>query len=212
MLLRVFTLAFSASREGFPSEILESFAAHNQILEVWPHLFEHEGLPHWTVLVAYRPGGTDAVAAGAEEKLKKKGEDWREVLTDDDLPQFRALKTWRNELAREQGIPPYLIATNHQLAEIARDRPSSLEQLKSVQGFGPARLEKYGKTIVDLLTFVRTKRRAPGAAGRAGSVPVSNAAPGHLIVTSKICLRTTGVSGRMLRGWGRASLGPIRTL
>jgi ATP-dependent DNA helicase RecQ len=59
-------------------------------------------------------------------------------------PLWQALKAKRLELAREQGVPPYVIFHDSTLLEILRLRPSSLDEMAQVSGVGQAKLEKYG--------------------------------------------------------------------
>ena len=64
--------------------------------------------------------------AAPEESPKsvreKRDESWRALLTPEDMPLFQALRDWRNERSRREGIPPYLICTNKQTAEMVARR------------------------------------------------------------------------------------------
>ena len=50
-----------------------------------------------------------------------------------------------------RACPPYVIAHDSTLAAIAEARPASLSALRRVKGMGPAKLEKYGDGILDVL-------------------------------------------------------------
>jgi DNA helicase-2/ATP-dependent DNA helicase PcrA len=63
-------------------------------------------------------------------------------------PLFEALRAWRSERARADGVPAYVIAHDATLAEIAARRPGSLGALRAVAGIGPAKVERYGEEIV----------------------------------------------------------------
>jgi ATP-dependent DNA helicase RecQ len=63
---------------------------------------------------------------------------------------FEALRGWRLEQARTQGVPAYVILHDRTLAAIAQSRPSSLAALARVDGIGAAKLERYGEAIVAL--------------------------------------------------------------
>ncbi len=71
---------------------------------------------------------------------------------DDDDPVFAALREWRTGVARDEVMPPYVIAHDATLAAIAEARPRSLAALRRVKGMGPAKLEKYGDEILSVLT------------------------------------------------------------
>ena len=63
-------------------------------------------------------------------------------------PAFDALRTWRTERARADGMPAYVVATDETLAAIAAVRPGTLTALERVKGIGPAKLDRYGAEIL----------------------------------------------------------------
>ncbi|MGY4826946.1 DNA helicase RecQ [Sphaerotilaceae bacterium SBD11-9] len=65
--------------------------------------------------------------------------------------RYDALKAWRSEVAREHGLPPYLIFNNATLAEMARSQPGSLDELSQISGVGAKKLEAYGREILRVL-------------------------------------------------------------
>ena len=73
---------------------------------------------------------------------------------DDGDPVFAALREWRTGVARDEGMPPYVIAHDATLAAIAEARPASLSALRRVKGMGPAKLEKYGDGILEVIATI----------------------------------------------------------
>jgi ATP-dependent DNA helicase RecQ len=65
-----------------------------------------------------------------------------------------ALKAWRLEQARNQGVPPYVVFHDRTLIEIAQRRPGDLEALAAVSGVGAAKLERYGTAVLEVLLAV----------------------------------------------------------
>ena len=63
---------------------------------------------------------------------------------------FDALKAWRLEQAKVQGVPAYVILHDRTLAAIAQARPASLAELAHIGGIGEAKLDRYGAAIVAL--------------------------------------------------------------
>ena len=61
---------------------------------------------------------------------------------------FEDLRGHRLELARAEGVPPYIIASDRSLRDIALLRPSSLEELLLAHGIGPTKAEKYGPGLL----------------------------------------------------------------
>jgi DNA helicase-2/ATP-dependent DNA helicase PcrA len=68
-----------------------------------------------------------------------------------DDPTYVALKKWRLERAKSDEIPAYVVFHNSTLAEIASRRPATIAELASVPGVGPAKLERYGRDVLDAL-------------------------------------------------------------
>jgi ATP-dependent DNA helicase RecQ len=66
-------------------------------------------------------------------------------------PVFERLRAWRTSVAKELGMPPYVIFHDATLRLIAASPPSTLEQLRQVNGVGDTKLDKYGQAILDVL-------------------------------------------------------------
>jgi ATP-dependent DNA helicase RecQ len=64
---------------------------------------------------------------------------------------WHALKALRLELAREQGVPPYVIFHDATLMEMVRERPTDLDELGTLQGVGARKLERYGEYFLDVI-------------------------------------------------------------
>ena len=64
---------------------------------------------------------------------------------------FLQLKAWRGEVAREHNLPAYVVFHDATLAEMARQRPSSLDELAGISGVGTKKLEAYGAEILRVL-------------------------------------------------------------
>ena len=68
-----------------------------------------------------------------------------------DLPLFDALRAMRTRLAREQGVPPYVIFHDATLREIARLRPRDADALMQVGGIGAGKRERYGDAVLEVV-------------------------------------------------------------
>ncbi|MCK6426305.1 MAG: DNA helicase RecQ [Burkholderiaceae bacterium] len=65
--------------------------------------------------------------------------------------RYAALKRWRAEVAREHGLPAYVIFHDATLAEMARRQPGHLAELGEISGVGAKKLEAYGQEILRVL-------------------------------------------------------------
>lgn len=63
-------------------------------------------------------------------------------------PLFEALRSLRRDLAKEGGVPPYVIFHDATLREIAAARPGSIGELGQVNGVGARKLEAYGEAFL----------------------------------------------------------------
>ncbi|SDY13670.1 ATP-dependent DNA helicase RecQ [Nitrosomonas sp. Nm58] len=66
-------------------------------------------------------------------------------------PLWQALKAMRLQLAREQGVPPYVIFHDSTLLEILNHRPANLTELGRISGVGQAKLARYGDQFLKVL-------------------------------------------------------------
>src|SRR6478609_5583400 len=70
-------------------------------------------------------------------------------------PELRArLRAWRSDIARERGVPAYVVLHDATIDGIVRAWPTTLDELRNVPGIGDKKLEHYGD---ELLQIVRTR-------------------------------------------------------
>ena len=62
--------------------------------------------------------------------------------------RFINLKAWRAEVAREHGLPAYVIFHDATLAAIAERCPATLADLQGISGMGAKKLEAYGAEVL----------------------------------------------------------------
>ena len=66
-------------------------------------------------------------------------------------PLGTALREWRLERARADGVPAYVVFHDRTLAEIELTRPSTMGELAAVSGVGPVKIERYGEEVLAVL-------------------------------------------------------------
>ena len=64
---------------------------------------------------------------------------------------FDALRARRRELAREQGVPPYVIFHDVTLEAMTERQPLTLEEFAALPGVGEKKLERYAATFMEVL-------------------------------------------------------------
>ncbi|GGM39114.1 DNA helicase RecQ [Microbacterium saperdae] len=71
-----------------------------------------------------------------------------DALAEGDRPLFEALRAWRAETAREQGVPAYIVFGDATLRALAEHRPASLADLDGITGIGAKKREAYGDGVI----------------------------------------------------------------
>lgn len=133
MKIKVFTLAFDPERGAFDDREVEAFLRERAALAVYHHLVDVDGQPRIVLIVPYRDHGRAAPSPPRDAA-------GRVEVPEADRPLFEALRHWRNERARKDGRPAYVMFNNQQLADIAAARPTSREALGALPGIGEARI------------------------------------------------------------------------
>jgi ATP-dependent DNA helicase RecQ len=111
-----------------------------------------------------RRGTLDAGAASAELAAAS--------AAPPDAELSARLREWRDQKAREQNVPAYLVLNNGALENLAREKPQSVEALLGVKGIGPAKARQYGEELLQMLAPAEEppQRSAAGEAAR-GAAP-----------------------------------------
>ncbi len=104
-----------------------------------------------TVLMRREPERAAKAASTATPRTTKPRRAAPADLPGDAMPVFERLRAWRAAVAKEQGVPAYVIFHDATLREIATRTPATLAELATVSGVGENKLAKYGQQILDTL-------------------------------------------------------------
>jgi ATP-dependent DNA helicase RecQ len=69
-----------------------------------------------------------------------------------DQELFEALRAKRMELARDQGVPPYVVFPDTTLIALATERPMDEDEMLGISGIGQSKLERYGEAFLEVIT------------------------------------------------------------
>jgi ATP-dependent DNA helicase RecQ len=69
-----------------------------------------------------------------------------------DQALFVALRARRMELAKEQGVPPYVVFPDTTLIALATERPMDEDEMLGISGIGQSKLERYGEAFLEVIT------------------------------------------------------------
>ena len=82
--------------------------------------------------------------------------------TNMDLREY--LREWRRAMAKEQGVPAFVVLHDTSLDEICRQNPSSIAELLKITGIGERKAQTYGQEILAALRNYRKGARAAAPA------------------------------------------------
>jgi ATP-dependent DNA helicase RecQ len=91
---------------------------------------------------------TERTAERSVERARKNGAE----ISAADEPLWQALREARSRIAREQGVPPYVIFHDTTLLEILRSRPRSQADMANIPGVGATKLSRYGQVFIEVVT------------------------------------------------------------
>jgi ATP-dependent DNA helicase RecQ len=147
--VKVVTLSYAPSLQGFDDRPLAEFVRDKEVLQVREHFFSVHDLPHLACLVTYQDPAPPRAAASSPDPRQRP--DPAAELPDEDRVLFGTLREWRSARSRKEGVPPYVLFTNRELVSIVRARPQTLAALGALDGIGAGKVEKYGQALLDLV-------------------------------------------------------------
>ncbi len=68
-----------------------------------------------------------------------------------DRPVFESLREWRAGVAKEQGMPAYIVFGDATLRALAEHRPTTLDDLDGITGIGAKKREAYGTAVLEVI-------------------------------------------------------------
>ena len=145
MQLKFFTIPAMGDGNSVMEEELNAFLRGHRILNVQRELVNNGQMSCWCCCVEYIEGSKPVETArnGNKEKI-----DYRNVLSESDFEKFRILRECRKILAEEEAVPPYAVFLDEHLAAIAQKAEINENALKTVNGVGEKKIEKYSKRFL----------------------------------------------------------------
>ena len=89
------------------------------------------------------------ISRGAPKKTKRESKSSAKVAPQNDA-LFQALKALRVRLAGAAKLPPYVVAQDRTLLELAEKRPQSEDALHDILGLGASKIARYGAAFLDV--------------------------------------------------------------
>ena len=97
-----------------------------------------------TAVILKSPAGHEADKASSKSKALYRSE----ILTSRGLSLFQQLRQVRNEIASEEGMPPYIIFSDKTLTDMCVKLPFDKEEMLTVSGVGENKYQKFGQRFL----------------------------------------------------------------
>ena len=136
---QISTFFIPLSGGGAAQDEMNAFLRGHRVLQI-EKAFSGNG---WAFCVEWLEGTSVSSKPPYQKRI-----DYREILEPDAFERFAKLRERRKAIAQEDGVPPYMVITDAQMAAAVKDGGPTLESLKAADGFGDARLKKYGERLL----------------------------------------------------------------
>jgi superfamily II DNA helicase RecQ len=143
MQIKIFTIPTIDAQDA--TEELNTFLRSVRVLEIKKELVRLENGTFWSFCITYLPANLSPRDASTNGNMNRREKvDYKQVLPEAVFSRFEQMRRIRKQLAEAEAIPAYAVFTDSELAEIAKSDTLSPSVLKSVQGIGTKKVEKYG--------------------------------------------------------------------
>ena len=112
---------------------------------------------------AYAIGQMEKIDLDTRRKLRHAGNAEQTILPQieestalrpgsEEAALFERLRACRMDIARERGVPPYVICHDRTLRDMAQKRPRNLDELDSIYGLGRRKIADFGIKLLTVIT------------------------------------------------------------
>jgi superfamily II DNA helicase RecQ len=121
------------------TEELNVFLRSKKILQTESHLTQEGNNTFWCFCIKY------VEDVSIQDKFPAPKVDYKQVLDAVTFERFSKMREIRKKVSQEDVVPAYAVFTDEELAGLAKIETLTLANMKTVQGIGQKKVEKYGK-------------------------------------------------------------------
>ena len=131
--------------DGANAERMNLFLRSHRVLGVRQRDFP-EG---WGFCVEWLDGTAPAAGTARLDfpPYQREKVDYMKVLDPETFKRFSEYRKRRKEISEADGVKPFVVMTDAQMAELAKMENPTKADLKKIEGFGEARVEKYADRL-----------------------------------------------------------------
>lgn len=144
MQIKIFTVPIVGSEAV--NEELNAFLRGKKVLQVEQQLVQGTRGNYWSFCVRYLESQSTKIDTG-----KKQRKDYKRELSEAAFARFARFRAVRKDVAKADGIPPFAVFTDEELAGIAQLEELTPVTMKTVKGVGDKKVEKYADHLIRAL-------------------------------------------------------------
>lgn len=160
MRIQFFTIPIHAGNEIVAE--LNAFLSSHRVVSVAREFVADGQNSCWAFSVTWTESDSGQPTSGRRSRI-----DYKDVLSEQHFAVFARLRELRKEIAERDGVPPYALFTNEQLAKMVTESVTTASDLQKIPGIGPSRIEKYGEVFLKMLKSPATDTYSENAADEA---------------------------------------------
>jgi len=141
---KTFRIRLSEDHRMEDESLLNDFLESVVPQQIDSQMIHHPTDPFWSVLVIYTPREEVALADGERILF-----DTYEPLSAEEEILFMRLKSWRNDLAKSEAMPGYMILHDAHLMTLVKIRPQTADDIQKLKGISLRKVDKYVDAILD---------------------------------------------------------------
>lgn len=147
MKIKVFNIRLDKEHFEKDQEVINSFLETVRFKKSSTQLIENK-VNFWSIVIHYEQMGKNHIETMDKNELNENS------LTDDEKEIVANFKQWRLDTSKSKGVPAFMILTNKTIYSIAKQRPTTIEDLDKVYGIGQVKKNQFGDSIIALLNSI----------------------------------------------------------
>ncbi|MBL8329845.1 MAG: HRDC domain-containing protein [Rubrivivax sp.] len=120
--MHIKTFFIPVPHPGAAEDELNAYLSSNRISQVEKVFVQQNGALGWSIVCTGVPLSPATAAAQSGAAVRKNAVDYKDLLQPAEFSVFDRLRRLRKELSQAEGLPPYAVFSNEQLAAIVRSR------------------------------------------------------------------------------------------
>lgn len=146
MNIKTFKIRTDELYKEYDEKLINDFLNTVDVIEI-SSIFVTDSINYWSIIIQYTDKKNEEIEYDTFKKIKYEKSD----LNDGELDIVQRIKTWRDEKAKQESLPVYMVLLNSDIYSVVKEKPINFLELSKVHGWGEKKIEKFGKEILTMI-------------------------------------------------------------